>query len=246
MGYYQTWRHEQRERQIKERRNTIIGGLITTVLLIGLLGLVLISSGCSVRAPGSRTFTFGPDGATITSETTTGDSTQITDVEKEKSVQVCQQERSKVDIATAEAAKDNPLVLAVLKQAETINNVVSLAITKKPYNPCASSTNSSDVEIADTEMYKSMFHDGVDLGKFLVGAWAVTDVSDSLFSALGKAAGGYTLSASGEGSSISVQDAFKESTLGDITGENQIGGILGNSDLPKTDYTNSFNPVTNN
>lgn len=188
------------------------GLLAINLLFVAMLGVLF--SGCSVRAPGSRTFQFGPDGTTITSETTTGESTSLADIEKEKTRQVCYKQQATKRERVEKMAESNPLVLALIHQTDAINNLASLAVTKKPYDPCPSSTNSSDVEIADAAMYSSIYHDAFDFAKFGLGVWAGVEISDNLFSALSKGAG-YTFNALGDGSSISVTDAFKSSVFRD-------------------------------
>jgi len=217
---YVGWRAGQK-RMNQEKREAMIEKVVVVVFLV-LLGLfVLCSSGCAVKSPGTRTFQFGPDGTTITSETTTAEPNTLADIEKEKSVQKCWTAFGKIRTAIADAAESNPLVLAMVQQSDSINNIVSLAFTKKPYNPCPSSTNSSDVEIADAEMYSNIYREGAGVLKFALGSWAATDISDNLFGALGKA-GAYTFAASGEGSSISVSDAFKSSVFGDGATTNDV------------------------
>jgi hypothetical protein len=184
------------------------------VWVVMIFFLVVTFSGCALRDPGRRTFQFGPDGTTITSETTEGSSTSLADIEKEKTRQVCYKQQATKRDRMEKMAESNPMVLALIHQTEAINNLASLAVTKKPYDPCPSSTNSSDVEIADAAMYSSIYHDAFDFAKFGLGVWAGVEISDNLFSALSKGAG-YTFSALGDGSSINVTDAFKSSVFRD-------------------------------
>lgn len=185
---------------------------LLTIMFFLFTGIFL--SSCSVKAPGSRTFNFGPDGATVTSETTTGESTALADIEKEKTRQVCYKQEEKRNAKIEAAVANNPMAVVMWEQSKTINNAMSLMVTGKPYNPCPSSTNSSDVEIADAQMYSNIYREGAGVLKFGLGAWAATDVAGNLFGALGKA-GAYTLAASGEGSSISINDSFKSSIFRD-------------------------------
>ena len=180
-------------------------------LIFGMLGMVLILSGCGVKDPGTRTLTFDPEGVKITSETYTMEAKYLGDIEKEKTRQICYKQKAKADAKVFDAVKDNPFVLALIRQADALNNALSLLKTGKNYDPCPSSTNSSDVEIADAGMYSSIYSDAFGLLKFGVGAWAGVEIADSFISGL---AGGYSLNAFGENSTITVNDAFKDSMVG--------------------------------
>ena len=160
-----------------------------------------ILSGCAVKQSGTRTVNFGTDGITVTSETVEADQNTLADVEKEKSVQECWKTKATTDEKMYASAKEEPMAIALIKQSEMINNLVSLAITRKPYNPCPSSTNSSDEKIADSEMYKSIYHDGFTFaGNALTGYYiykGTTSVIDSLATMAGSS--GTTITSSGSG-----------------------------------------------
>lgn len=208
-------------------------------------GMFLLSS-CAVRQPGKRTFEFGPDGQTITSDTTTADGNALADIEKEKTRQVCYKQLNAKRTKMSEEAEKNPVIYALIAQTDAINNLASLAVTRKNYDPCPSSTNQADVEIADAAMYSSIYKGAFDFAKTGLMVWGGVEIADSIFSAIGKGAASYSFNASGDESSIAMTDAFKTSTLGNIGADNQLGGIFGNNELPKTTTTNteSFNTST--
>lgn len=181
---------------------------LTTVIF------VIFLSGCAVKAPGSRTFTFGPDGATVTSETISGQSSDQIEIEKEKTRQICFKQEGRHQSKIEAAVEKDPMVAVLYEQTKTINNAMSLLKTGKNYDPCPSSTNSSDVEIADSQMYSNIYSGAFSLLKFTAGAWMATEISGDLFGSLAKA-GGYSLIASGEGSGIQITDAFKSSIFRD-------------------------------
>lgn len=185
------------------------------VLMVILIAIcVSFTSGCAIKQPGSRTFTFGADGATITSETIAASSADQVEIEKEKTRQICYKQESKNKAKVESAIESNPLVAVLYEQSKTINNAMSLLKTGKNYDPCPGSTNSSDVEIADSQMYSNIYTSAIGLGKFVAGAWMATEISGDLFGALGKA-GGYSLIASGNESSIQITDSFKSSVFRD-------------------------------
>jgi len=175
--------------------------------------LTLILSSCAVNKPGSRTFNFGPDGATITSETTELPADKLVESEKEKTRQICYKQLATKKSKMDQLADSQPLVYALIAQTDAINNAVSLAITKKPYDPCPSSTNSSDVEIADSAMYTSIYHDAFSLVKTLGLAWfakeAVSDVVDAI--AKGSA---FSVATAGDGSPVTISEAANKASLG--------------------------------
>jgi len=178
--------------------------------LVTVLALFLLA-GCGIKNSGTRTVSFGPDGVTVESETVKLNAEALVDIEKEKTRQVCYKQKSKQDKSLTEAVKTNPIALAMWEQAKALNNALSFLATGKPYDPCPSSTNSSDVEIADSKMYTKIWGTAGSIVKFAIGAWAGTEIADSI---LGMGAG-YSMAAVGEGSNINVYDSFKSSTFRD-------------------------------
>jgi len=154
-------------------------------------------------------------------ETSSSDQVEL---EKEKTRQVCYKQQSTKRDKVEKLAGDNSLVLLLLAQNESLNNAMSLLKTGKNYDPCPSSTNQSDVEIADSAMYSSIYNGAFKLASTGLMVWGGVEIAGDLFSALGRA-GGYNLLANGEGSSINIDDAFKTSTIGN---NSTAGAILSN------------------
>lgn len=180
------------------------------------LAFVLLT-GCAVRDQGTRTLTFGPDGIKVESETLKLSADQLVDIEKEKTRQVCYKQLNKANKDLKEAVKSNPLVLAMWEQTKALNNALSLLATGRPYDPCPGSTNSSDVEIADSRMYETIYKEGFSVVKLGLGVWGITDIFGNLF---GAALGGYSLNTAGD---INISDSFKESFVGN---NSPAGGVF--------------------
>jgi len=180
-----------------------------SVAIIMILAVML--SGCGVKQPGSRTLGFGPDGVTVTSETTELPADQLVETEKEKTRQVCYKQLAGKKAKIEQLAEAQPLVYALIAQTETINNAMSLAITKKAYDPCPSSTNSSDVAIADDAMYTRIYDGLFKFAGTAAMTWGAIEISSDLFGALAKA-GSTQLINSGTGD-LTISDAYKDVSL---------------------------------
>lgn len=175
--------------------------------------------GCSTLKPGSRTLSFGPDGVTVASETLTMNQENLTEMAREKTRQVCYREHGKLRAKMVDLSTDNPIIMALIAQADALNNAFSLMSTGKQFDPCPSSTNINDVAIAETKMYSNVWDKAFSFLKFGIGAWAGTEIVDSLSGF----AGGYSLAAVGDGSTVNVYDSFKSSWMRD---GNTFGGNL--------------------
>jgi len=193
--------------------------------VVVILAMVMMLAGCAVNQPGSRTVHYGLDGLTVTSETLDAPADSLVEVEKEKSVQTCWKEYGKANKAIVEAVQSNPMVSALLKQTEALNNALSLIKTGKNYNPCPSSTNSMDADIAESAMYTSIWHDAIGAAKFGLGMWLGYEAVDSIVGGLSKA-GGMALSATGEGSTINLSESANKFTLGDTLGGSTVGDLF--------------------
>jgi hypothetical protein len=184
---------------------------------VGILVSCLFVSGCGIKDAGTRTVTYGLDGVTVKSETFKLEAAQLVDLEKEKTRQVCYKQQKTLNKSLLDAVKANPIALAMWEQTKALNNALSLLATGKSYNPCPSSTNSADVEIADAKMYERIYGSGFSLVKWGLGAWAGVEMTDSLVSGL--AAGG-AIYMNGDGNTLNSNDSFKEAvTSGSTTGD---------------------------
>jgi len=164
---------------------------------VAVLAMAAMLGGCAVNQPGKRTANYGLDGLTVTSETLETPADSLVEIEKEKTRQTCYRQNATRREKMEKMAESNPLVLALISQTDAINNLASLAVTKKSYDPCPSSTNSMDADIAESAMYTSIYHDAIGGLKFLGGMWIGGEVIDNVVSGLAKA-GGTSLAASGE------------------------------------------------
>lgn len=185
--------------------------------------LPVLSAGCAVRDQGTRTMTFNEDGVTIKSDTIRLPPDQMVDIEKEKTRQICYKELRKTEKESLAIAKTDPYVLIIWEQTKALNNAMSLLKTGKSYNPCPSSTNSSDVEIADAKMYSDIYGDAFSFLKFGVVGFFSERIADSMFGAL--ASGGWSVNLNGDNGSLNVDDAFKNSFVGN---NSTAEGILNN------------------
>ncbi len=188
---------------------------------IGLLLLACSLSACGVKQNGNRTLTFGSDGITVTSESVAVNGKYLADIEKEKTRQICYSNYNTLSAKTLTALMDNPTALAMWEQSKALNNALSLLAIGKQYDPCPSSTNSSDVEIADAKMYESIYGKAFSFGKFGLGVFGATKIFGDLFGAMG--AGGYAFNLTGDGNSMNVSDSFKRSFVGN---NSTTGGIF--------------------
>lgn len=191
--------------------------------LIISLGIFLMTGCAQYQQQSTRTVFFGADGVTPRSETFTMDARHMADIEKERTRQLCFNQLGKQTKDLIAAVENQPYALAMWEQSKTINNVVSLAITGKSYNPCPGSTNSSDVEIADAKMYASIYGDAFSLLKFGVGAWAGTEIADSIF---GAALTGTSFNLNGDDGSINVSDSFNKEVTESITTTTEVVEII--------------------
>jgi len=201
---------------------------------------VLVLQGCAVKSDGTRTWNFGGEnGVQVTSETVEGSSQDLVEVEKEKTRQKCLEEKSKADIKMYETASADPRAIADIKNSELITNLVSLAITRKPYDPCPSSTNSADVEIADAAMYTSIYKDAFALiGKGLTGYFIWQGTTSVIESIAGMtSSSGQSLTLTGNDNTVQTS-VFNPYTVGG-TGQWSIdpGGIFSGGSTGATTTT---------
>jgi len=179
------------------------------IFIFGVLMFAL--SSCAIGKPGQRTITYSDDGIKVSSETIDVDKNAV-EIAKEDTRQTCYMAKAAENRDVREKLADNPLMLLMLKQVDTINNAMSLIRTGKPYDPCPGSTNEADVEIAESEMYTKIWTKGLDeVGNGLM-MWGGVKIANGLFGAL--ASTGYNLTNTGPGT-INVNDSFKNVTLGD-------------------------------
>lgn len=205
--------------------------------LLMLIALTLLfGSGCAIKSDGARTFHFGEDGVTVVSETLEGSAQTLSAVEMEKTRQVCYKAQKDKRKEITDMFKDksgetssgtDKLVMVLLAQNETVNNAMSLMKTGKNYDPCPSSTNLNDVEIADAAMYSSIYKEGFGALKFGAGMWGAVAISDNLFSAFTKLGAGYSFTNNGSGT-MTIDDSFKEALFGDAA---NTGNLFTNEEL---------------
>jgi len=205
------------------------------VALLAGLSLMFLG-GCAVRQGGTRTVSFGPDGITATSETVELSDQELADIEREKTRQVCFEAKKVEDSEVRQMAKDMnaPWILPMIQQTEALNNALSLMRTGKNFDPCPSSTNSQDVEIADAEMYTKIWNRGFQFGETLVAWGSGYLIADSIvggFAGMAKSQG-YSFFNGGDGD-FSISDSFKQANFGAGA---QVGGGLFSPSMQEIAY----------
>jgi len=147
---------------------------------------------------------------------------------------------AEIEVATAEAigecykAKSTIETARIAKLHDPKDILLDRAIAGlseaagKGADPCRLTTNNDLQKVAMEENTKQIVA-GIDASKSAAGSivtgllgWKALDTLPDLFSGAG---GTYNLTSQGD---MSLSDSLKTSNMGDITGTNQLGGILSN------------------
>ena len=127
-----------------------------------------------------------------TEQTTLHNNMEITKRSCYQGMAVVEAQRMK---ALGSIPKDQLALVLVLTQVQEQNKAMMAMATGKSYDPCGSGANAFDVQIAEIEHKNRSLGRTIDLGQWIAGAWAATEVIDSI-------AGVGAMTLSGNGNSV--------------------------------------------